>query len=374
MRVGIIGAGLSGLMCAQRLSELAPSLQVSVLEWGRGPGGRTARRRVTLDNGTELSFDHAAPYFSASTDAFRGILSDWQAAGVVAPWPSAGKDIYVGTPASNSIARHLATTSGASLLFGHHVLAAEHDVDGNLWNVRAKSRATNTVIDLTFDALVMSDKLLILPNKYAVLSPSSELNSTLALPPTLTSTGTIVLLIALQHASSSSSSSSSSLVPYPVNTTIVDEQATTSSIGEQLLHPILSRIIHDSAKPGRTGSTLDQWVVHSTPEYAAQHLVGEAIDDEAAVLTEMQAAFFGQNKQHDIAQYASIMVWDHAQLVHGSQLDEAFQLDSAKRAGICGDFYGAGKGLEGVEAAVLSGSTLGQALAKLLLSNQKSEL
>ena len=55
MRVGIIGAGLSGLMCAQRLSELAPSLQVSVLEWGRGPGGRTARRRVTLDSGTELS-------------------------------------------------------------------------------------------------------------------------------------------------------------------------------------------------------------------------------------------------------------------------------------------------------------------------------
>ena len=51
MRVGIVGAGISGLLCAQRLLSLqqAPGLlQVTVFEWGRGPGGRTAHRRATL--------------------------------------------------------------------------------------------------------------------------------------------------------------------------------------------------------------------------------------------------------------------------------------------------------------------------------------
>ena len=67
MRVGVVGAGISGLLCAQRLVQLVPSIHVSVLEWGRGPGGRTARRRVNLENGhdnacdADLSFDHAAP-------------------------------------------------------------------------------------------------------------------------------------------------------------------------------------------------------------------------------------------------------------------------------------------------------------------------
>ena len=67
MRVGIVGAGVSGLLCAQRLLSLAgPELQLTVFEWGRGPGGRTARRRVTLESGVELSFDHAAPFITAT--------------------------------------------------------------------------------------------------------------------------------------------------------------------------------------------------------------------------------------------------------------------------------------------------------------------
>lgn len=126
MRVGVVGAGLSGLLCAQRLVELVPALQISVLEWGRGPGGRTARRRVTpanafanllallsletpkwqevcecglwrepeggeaddricmhqvmLGDGAELSFDHAAPFFSATTAGFKDLLARWQVA------------------------------------------------------------------------------------------------------------------------------------------------------------------------------------------------------------------------------------------------------------------------------------------------------
>ena len=202
LRIGVVGAGFSGLLCAQRLSELAPGrLCISVLEWGRGPGGRTARRRVTLEEGADVSFDHAAPYFAAKTDAFQNQLARWLEAGVAAPWPDAGADIWVGTPSSNAIARHLVTqleAAGAKMLFGHHVLAAEHD--GSAWRVHARERAANatsTPAEFSFDALVLSDKLLVLPNTYSVLAPPDV--GALALPPSLASTGAVVLMIALER-------------------------------------------------------------------------------------------------------------------------------------------------------------------------------
>ena len=167
---------------------------------------------------------------------------------------------------------------------------------------------------------------------------------------------------------------------------------------------IIARVVHDSAKPGRHGGDgrggshgLDLWVAHSTAAYAAAHLVGEALDDEAAVLAEMQAAFLsflgggylgagagdgaaggeraggagGAAPQPPPPQppevvHASLMAWDHAQPTRGSRIaDAAFRLDPARRAGVCGDFFGTA---EGAEAAALSGIALAEAMAPLLAS------
>ena len=117
--------------------------------------------------------------------------------------------------------------------------------------------------------------------------------------------------------------------------------------------------------------------MHSPAEYAAAHLVGEGLDDEAAVLAEMQAAFFELGGEAlaaggtDVV-HASVMAWDHAQPAPGSRvLDADYRLDAARRAGVCGDFFG-GRA-EGVEAAALSGIALGEALA-LVCGGGKSEL
>ena len=59
--IAIIGAGLSGLSCANALAEAGAS--VHVFDKGRGPGGRTSTRRVEVD-GARLSFDHGAQYLS----------------------------------------------------------------------------------------------------------------------------------------------------------------------------------------------------------------------------------------------------------------------------------------------------------------------
>ena len=41
-------------------------------------------------------------------------------------------------------------------------------------------------------------------------------------------------------------------------------------------------------------------------------------------------------------------------------------LDSARRAGVCGDFFAGAAGLDGIEAAAISGVALADALMPLL--------
>jgi len=58
MRVAVIGAGLSGTACAQKLSERGAD--VIVFDKGRGFGGRLSSRR-TLLGGETIILDHGAP-------------------------------------------------------------------------------------------------------------------------------------------------------------------------------------------------------------------------------------------------------------------------------------------------------------------------
>jgi hypothetical protein len=105
MRIAIIGAGMSGLSCAQGL--VAGGHEVSLFDKGRGPGGRMATRRIATPLG-EASFDHGAQYFTARDPHFAAQLADWAASDVVSKWPAAGPDAWVGTPAMNAPIRRLA--------------------------------------------------------------------------------------------------------------------------------------------------------------------------------------------------------------------------------------------------------------------------
>ena len=462
IRVGVVGAGISGLVCAKRLLELsselantdtnAPGLQVTTLEWGRGPGGRTARRRVKIevdntDNGwdgssrrqeqpqqgtsttttaTTVFFDHAAPYFSAQTKEFRdGLLAQWEDSGFVSKWIIDTKSprkassllksesveererdevcaddddnyLWVGIPSQNSIAKGIVSdiqahkshhagsssrgesgsSSSSKCLFGQHVQSAEYDEQQKVWNVRVVDRNDKGGKPQihTFDALVMSDKLLVLPNTYAILDPAHWKN--LALPLNLESTGAVVLLVAFQK-------------PSATNNTVRATATTVSGVRHIAPdeHPFLKTIIHDSSKPGRNknegvhivegkqqqqpltlDSQFDLWVVHSTHEYAASHLVGEQLDDEEAVKKEMLDAFLATIVAEeepavtagvDVATtdtattdtaaststslgkvvHCSLMAWDHAQPKDSKRLTLPHLLDKSRRAGVCGDFF-----------------------------------
>lgn len=107
MRIGIVGAGLAGLACAESLASR--SHDVMLFDKGRGPGGRMSSRRIPTAVG-EAHFDHGAQYFTVREPAFRRRVDAWISEGTVAIWPSAGSESYVGVPTMSAPVRQMAST------------------------------------------------------------------------------------------------------------------------------------------------------------------------------------------------------------------------------------------------------------------------
>ena len=121
--VAVVGAGIAGLSCARRLA--GAGVNVTVLDRGRGPAGRASTRRVEVDPGRVVRFDHGAQYFTARDPRFRAAVDGWVEAGAAAPWegrigrlPPAddggGRRTgrWVGVPGMNAVGRHLARGLG----------------------------------------------------------------------------------------------------------------------------------------------------------------------------------------------------------------------------------------------------------------------
>ena len=72
----IIGAGISGLLCATELRKADKS--VRILDKGRGLGGRMATRRMA---GGRL--DHGAQYFTVRDSRLQAYADDWLSADTV---------------------------------------------------------------------------------------------------------------------------------------------------------------------------------------------------------------------------------------------------------------------------------------------------
>ena len=75
----IIGAGISGLICATELKRFGVSVQV--LDKGRGVGGRMSTRHMA---GARL--DHGAQFFTVRESAFQCYVDQWLRAGVIKEW------------------------------------------------------------------------------------------------------------------------------------------------------------------------------------------------------------------------------------------------------------------------------------------------
>lgn len=112
MRCIIVGAGISGLLAARELEDAGWS--VTLLEKGRGVGGRMATRRV--GGGV---FDHGAQFFTARSEGFQRLVGGWLESGAAREWsrgfadangerPPDGYPRYCGASGMTSVPEHLA--------------------------------------------------------------------------------------------------------------------------------------------------------------------------------------------------------------------------------------------------------------------------
>lgn len=114
MKIAIIGAGLSGAVLANKLTN--DGLNVTVIEKSRGRGGRMSTKRLAWSN-----CDMGAQYFTARDARTEKLIKTWMSKGVVAEWdfkPSKLKGgvilpsvdfqkRYVSQPQMNSLSKYL---------------------------------------------------------------------------------------------------------------------------------------------------------------------------------------------------------------------------------------------------------------------------
>ena len=98
----IVGAGISGLIAAERLLENRDKT-VLLIDKSRSPGGRMATRQ--FEHGR---FDHGAQFFTARSDSFKEMVQKWVENGWVFPWFSRKHPRYASVHGMNQLPKHLA--------------------------------------------------------------------------------------------------------------------------------------------------------------------------------------------------------------------------------------------------------------------------
>lgn len=248
MKVAIIGAGLSGLICAR---ELSSQHDVQLFDKARGPAGRMSTRRAG-----DLRFDHGAQYFTAREPRFQQQVDAWLAAGVVAPWtgpigvlqggevsfPDTAPVRYVGQPAMNAPAKWLA--DGLNIRLSHRVQSVARSAAG--WTLTSENDETCG----PFDALVCTAPPVQTADLLRDIAPES-----VAQVEQVTLNPCWATLVQFTQR-----------MPLPLDGAFVHDSP-------------LSWIARDSSKPGRDDSR-DCWVLHATQSWSLRQL--EQLPEEIA--------------------------------------------------------------------------------------------
>lgn len=304
MSVGIIGAGIAGLACADGLTRRGH--QVVLFDKGRGPGGRMSTRRMQTPAGV-AHFDHGAQYFTARDETFQSQVSLWAAAGVVAPWPAAGSDAYVGVPGMNAPVRELA---------GRHVVQ---------WSTRVSTLAPRgagwRLSTEAGDAHHVDLAVIAVPAEQAA-----------------------VLLADVAPDLASRAGAAVSAPCWTVMAAFSQPVAAQADCwrGEG----VLGWAARNNAKPGRSGP--ESWVLQATPDWSRRHL--DAHPDEVA--DDLIAAL---SNEVGVGAGAPIGVAAHLwRFARSAAAGPGVLFDRGRGLGLCGDWLIGPR----VESAWLSGADL----------------
>ena len=320
--VGIVGAGISGLSCAQRLRKAG--VEVTLFDKGRRAGGRIATRA----HGQE-TFDSGAQYFTARDPRFQeevdrllreGAVAVWEArvgtldAGQVTPEHDSPRRL-VGVTGMNSLPGALAR--GLNLHSGVKVAQCARSPDGT-WVLTSDADQTLG----HFDALVVSAPA---PQAAVLLEPVPALAEALAqidFEPCWTVMLTLEAPLGL-----------------PLDGIFIQNSP-------------LRWASRESSKPGRPPG--ERWVLHGSGE-ASRAVLEEPSDRVVAHFVEAFREALGERHELKVSS-GSAHRWRYSRPSTKARAEPLW--DGALRAGACGDGLAGGR----VEGAFLSGFALAEAM------------
>ncbi|MFC7520377.1 NAD(P)/FAD-dependent oxidoreductase [Xanthomonas populi] len=312
----MIGAGLAGLACAQRLQ--ASGWAVTLFEQGDVPGGRM---RSCVGYGWQC--DHGAQYFTARDPVFAAVVDEWIASGIAAAWPARvaswdGADLrasqsvltrFVGVPDMAAPARALAARLDVRL--GSAVRAMQRN--GDTWQLAMSGDDTTRAFDTVLLAVPA-------PFAAALLADIAPTLVRIAASARMRPAWAVVLHFDLQ----------------------VDPgyEALFVNAGP------LRWVARNSSKPGRHG--VETWLLHANAEWSQAHL--DATSEAAIASLLPNVAALGLPLPLSCDAYR----WTVASTDPPLQIGCAW--DAHLSIGMCGDWLAGGK----VEGAWQSGVALAE--------------
>lgn len=317
--VGVIGAGIAGLVAARSLQ--AAGAKVTIFDKARGPGGRSATRREGVHD-----FDHGAQFFTASDGMFLNLVEEWEDAGIVQQWdaPVAVLDRdgiaparedrlrFVGVPGMNAIAKHL--VNGADLRVNTPIQRCDRIVRS--WHLSDGSGGSQGV----FDALI-------------VATPPQQAIPFLEFAPQLAA--------AARRAIFSPCWAVMAGFDRPLNAPFDAAYVRDSP---------LVWVARNSSKPSRPEA--ESWVLHASAVWSTTNLD----DDPDAVAGHLLRTFFARTGIPPVTPtILRAHRWRYALSVN--PLPEGCLWDAEARVGVCGDWCSAAR----IEGAALSGLAVASA-------------
>tara|TARA_B100000989_G_scaffold294916_1_gene274901 strand:- start:21 stop:1025 length:1005 start_codon:yes stop_codon:yes gene_type:complete len=323
-QIAIIGAGLSGLVLAEKLQKAG--FEASVFDKARGVGGRMATRYAD-----PYYFDHGAQFLTARSGAFKQFLQPLVEQNVLAAWePNVvtmqadgttaetqwDQPHYVATPHMNMLCKRL--MSGLAVELRAEVSKVTRDEEDGTWQLWSAEELIADEFDWVISTAPAPQTAKLFPEDFAgqALVQSAALQ------------GCFTLMLGM-HAKPT---------------------LCAWDVAEVQDSPVAWMAWNDS-KPGRDDSP--SLVVHSANDWAEARLDSDqkAVEDElwqaVTQLTGIQPSDVQHNAMHR---------WRYAKVAKPA--GAPFVLDTKAQIGACGDWCIDGK----VEAAFESASALADAI------------
>ncbi len=314
--IAIIGAGMSGLAAANAL--VAAGHKVELFDKGRGPGGRMSTRRMTDDNGTERHFDHGAQYFTARDPHFAKQSEEWAAQTIIAPWPEAGADAWVGVPGMNAPIRAMANAHDVH--WAKRIASiARHDDGWMMTTEKGRNHGPFAIVIIAVPAEQVAP--LVAEHNIDFANKASDIESA------------------------------------PCWTVMLGfEAALDTEIQTIRDHGPIGWAARNNAKPGRQDT--ENWVIQANPKWSQQYLE-EDKEVIAGMMREALTSAIGLSKLPDPI-IAAAHRWRYAMVPQVERSDTPFLWDNDRQLGLCGDWLSGPR----IENAWLSGHLLGQAIGE----------